>query len=280
MEHTNITALLDRAFLCLEDGDFKKADEFCEMVLNQDAKSANAYLGKLMAELGCKERAQLGELDKSIEGNLNYQKAFRFGDDALKAELDDCRKNIIYKNACKIEEGSVDGLKQKIALFASLEGFKDSEERIQKCNERISELQEKRAEAERLAEEKHIEKKRLAEEKRQKRKIRTKRIAKKAAIIAASVTAFCIVVTLIVSLLTNVVIPGYKYSKGVKLYNNGEYLAAFDYFAELGNYKDVDKYLENYTVVRQKAVRTDSDGDKVTVEYSGYLVLYTPVDAE
>ena len=47
----NVKALLDRGFLALEDGEWQKADNFFEQVLNFDAKLAEAYLGKLMAEL-------------------------------------------------------------------------------------------------------------------------------------------------------------------------------------------------------------------------------------
>ena len=47
----NISPLLKRAFMFLEDGNFDGADEYCERVLDQDPENAQAYLGKLMAEL-------------------------------------------------------------------------------------------------------------------------------------------------------------------------------------------------------------------------------------
>lgn len=40
-----------RAFMFLEDGNFDEADEYCEKVLDIDPENAQAYLGKLMAEL-------------------------------------------------------------------------------------------------------------------------------------------------------------------------------------------------------------------------------------
>ena len=36
--------------MALEDGEWSKADEFFEQVLNQDAKCGMAYLGKFLAE--------------------------------------------------------------------------------------------------------------------------------------------------------------------------------------------------------------------------------------
>ena len=49
--NANIEPLLKRAFMFLEDGEWDKADNYCEQVLNQDPENAQAYLGKLMAEL-------------------------------------------------------------------------------------------------------------------------------------------------------------------------------------------------------------------------------------
>lgn len=45
----NVSALLKRGNMALEDGDWSRADEFFEEVLNQDAECAEAYLGKYLA---------------------------------------------------------------------------------------------------------------------------------------------------------------------------------------------------------------------------------------
>ena len=47
---SNVQALLDRGQMALEDGEWEKADEFFEQVLNQDAKCGAAYLGKFLAK--------------------------------------------------------------------------------------------------------------------------------------------------------------------------------------------------------------------------------------
>lgn len=44
----NSTALIKRGNMALEDGEWQKADDFFEEVLNQDAECAEAYLGKLL----------------------------------------------------------------------------------------------------------------------------------------------------------------------------------------------------------------------------------------
>ena len=47
---SNVQALLKRGNMALEDGEWGKADEFFEQVLNQDAECGAAYLGKFLAK--------------------------------------------------------------------------------------------------------------------------------------------------------------------------------------------------------------------------------------
>ena len=47
----NINALLKRGNMALEDGEWQKADDFFEEVLNQDAECAEAYLGKWLVKI-------------------------------------------------------------------------------------------------------------------------------------------------------------------------------------------------------------------------------------
>lgn len=49
-----IASLLDRGNMALEDGDWAKADNFFEDVLNNDSKNAQAYLGKALAQEHCR----------------------------------------------------------------------------------------------------------------------------------------------------------------------------------------------------------------------------------
>ena len=85
--NANVAPLLKRAFMFLEDGDFTRADEFCEQVLNLDPENAEAYLGKLMAELKVRTRDTLKDQPEPFGNRNNYQKAVRFGDAALQKKL-------------------------------------------------------------------------------------------------------------------------------------------------------------------------------------------------
>lgn len=52
--NNKVTALLERGNMALEDGDWAKADSFFEDVLNNDAKNAQAYIGKTLAQEKCR----------------------------------------------------------------------------------------------------------------------------------------------------------------------------------------------------------------------------------
>ncbi len=80
---------LDRGFICIEDGDFKGADECFERVLDSDPRCAMAYLGKLMIDLKVKNRRHIATASASFEDNVNYKRIIRFGDEALIDEINE-----------------------------------------------------------------------------------------------------------------------------------------------------------------------------------------------
>ena len=83
----NVAPLLERAFLFLEDGKWQDADIYCEKVLDQDPKNAEAYLGKLMAELQVSRREDLKNCAEPFDDRDNYTKVIRFGDAAFAKKL-------------------------------------------------------------------------------------------------------------------------------------------------------------------------------------------------
>ena len=145
---SNIAPLLERAFMFLEDGDFARADEFCEQVLNQDPKCAEAYLGKLMAEHNVRRREDLKDWGSPFDSNNNYQKALRFADSTLQKELigyiehinkrnENARLEGIYteaRNAMNHAIGEV-GFLEAARKFESIKTYKDSATLAEKCIE-------------------------------------------------------------------------------------------------------------------------------------------------
>ena len=79
--------LLERAFIFIEDGDFQSGDEYCEKVLDENPRCAEAYLGKLMIDFKVKKRRQLATVENSFEDNINYKRIIRFGSDELIEEV-------------------------------------------------------------------------------------------------------------------------------------------------------------------------------------------------
>ena len=86
----NTAPLLKRAYMFLEDGDWDSANEYCEKVLDIDPECADAYLGKFMSSCHIKTRTAIpNTFGKSsfLKQHADFQKAMRFADESLRAEL-------------------------------------------------------------------------------------------------------------------------------------------------------------------------------------------------
>ena len=96
-------ALLKRVFLFLEDGNFARADEFCEKVLNIDPENGEAYLGKMLAGLQIRKRENLGDSQRRLDQFDDFAKMMRFGNEALKAEVNGYNQKIIERQEQEAE---------------------------------------------------------------------------------------------------------------------------------------------------------------------------------
>ena len=156
---TNIAPLLKRVFIFLEDGQWAEADEYCEKVLDQDPECAEAYLGKLMAELRVKKREELKENRHPFDSNAHYKKTVRYGDEALVRELEAYNKAIRENkkqrefNAAMIAAVSARTCAEYNKAASMLRDIKDNPEAARKaaeCEEKANVIAKKaREEAER-----------------------------------------------------------------------------------------------------------------------------------
>ena len=149
--NSNVTPLLKRGYMALEDEEFERADDFFEQALNQDAENAEAYLGKLLVEYECSTKEELKNLDEPFDDSNNYRRIQNFGSEELKEEVNGYidyinnrnetnRLDGIYKQAIsKKDRDTVDSLKEAVQLFNSID-YKDSKEQIKQCEERIKEI--------------------------------------------------------------------------------------------------------------------------------------------
>ena len=226
--NANVQPLLKRAFMFLEDGDFKSADEYCEKVLDIDPENGQAYLGKLMAELKVKVQEKLKDCAEPFDESNNYQKAVRYGDKELAETLkgyvksiknrkENARKKAIYESAKKdMEYDIVQVLEEAVELFESIAGYEDSDKKADECKVRIEEL---KVEEVRKKEEKHI-----AAERKKKKAIKITKIV-------SPIVAVCVVIAI---LIPTVIIPKTKFNKAMKLVESGDYDNGYAMLEELG----------------------------------------------
>lgn len=163
--NSNLVALLKRANMALEDGEFAKADGFCEEVLNQDAENGEAYFIKFMAEY---QTSSIDEFVNNYNGgkeyldSLNYKKVVKFADTNVKQEIETLNKktkdkdSTIYGNELQIlskeltdnnienivENLDADTLKENIEQVLYLKqwfvenvDYKNSQDKITECNQ-------------------------------------------------------------------------------------------------------------------------------------------------
>lgn len=245
--NATVAPLLKRAFMFLEDGEFSKADDFCEQVLNQDPENAQAYLGKLMAELHVKKQDRLKDQAEPFDDRNNYQKSVRFADEKLKTILVGYIEHINTRN----ENARLDGIytraknamatahtestyKEAASLFESISEYQDSATLAQACYEK--------AEADRL------EKERKAEIERKE----AERIAKRNKKIAIITTPIVCAVIAFIIVLNTVIIPNGKYNNAIALMDAGKYGEAILVFEALEGYKDsVTKIDECNTAINE-----------------------------
>ena len=127
----NIAPLLKRAFMFLEDGDWKSANEYCEKVLDQDPENAQAYLGKLMAECHVRQMDGLKDCANPFDQSGNYQKALRFADEDLKETLTGYIAHINIRNEKARLKGIYDRAKSIMLSSNSEKSYDEAAEQFE-----------------------------------------------------------------------------------------------------------------------------------------------------
>lgn len=110
----NVSALLKRVFIFLEDENWEKADEYCEKILDIDPENALGYVGKLMAELKVQTQEKLADCAEPFDDRNDYQKAIRFANNKLAEELKGYVSYITKRNAIQLA-----ALKKKLLIAAT-----------------------------------------------------------------------------------------------------------------------------------------------------------------
>lgn len=149
--------LIKRSFLFLEDGDFKRADEVCERVLDIDPENGEAYLVKLMMSLGVRRREELAHVAGKLEQQEYFHKVMRFGKESLKAEVNGYNQQIterlekeekqraekIYREAVAMIENAKDSDSVARALWKlrQIGDYSDTAVRIKEAEAKMAKLE-------------------------------------------------------------------------------------------------------------------------------------------
>lgn len=271
---TGAAPLLERAFLFLEDNKWADADTYCEKVLDIDPKNAQAYLGKLMAELQVQKRGQLSDCAQPFDKNENYLKILRFGDEALNTELrgyidiinernEMYRKSAIYNNACGIMKSAAaqKAFLKGAELFKSISGFRDADALAAQCLEKAEGCRKdavytyaksrmtgwntasceeaiaifKTIPGWRDADSQMYACQKRIEEIKAKNEKNKKQLKR---VVAITVPIICVCIAFVI-VLTTVIIPQLKYNKAMNLLESGDYDSAYALLEEINKYDDI-----------------------------------------
>ena len=140
--NANIAPLLKRVFMFLEDGKWQDADEYCEKVLDLDPENAEAYIGKLMAELEVKKESDLALLRTPIDEMENYQKAIRFADENTRIRLMEypLEEKRLFQEAQEVYDRIVEFL-SGVGAADRLKRQRDKNEAVSAIKKEISSLE-------------------------------------------------------------------------------------------------------------------------------------------
>ena len=137
----NANNFIKRAFMALEDRNWRDATIYFEKVLNLDPECALAYAGKLLSEPQVCNFDMLGGYPTVFEDRANYKRAIQFADDNLKDILVTSLAQVKYRIACNLMEQKK--YEDALAIFEIVQ-YKDSLSKASECRRIISAIEQER----------------------------------------------------------------------------------------------------------------------------------------
>ena len=145
----NVSTMLTRAEILISDGDYRRAKELLEKVLDASPTCSRAYLLKLVMDMRMRSVEDLRTVDRPLDGNRNYEKAYQFGNPEERRFLDEVNQSVksrISQNEAKRvqdakESAYLAGLRYKqagnyaaaVAQFKRVPGYKDADDMVREC---------------------------------------------------------------------------------------------------------------------------------------------------
>ena len=130
---SEITPLLKRAFIFIEDGEYDHADKLLEEVLNQQPENAKAYVGKFLTSHNLRTEADLASVSVSLLNDNNLKRACRYADDDYRQILSGYIQDAAYKHALQLKNQGQYAEAEK--GFRAISTYKNAEQQAEECLE-------------------------------------------------------------------------------------------------------------------------------------------------
>lgn len=168
------------------------------------------------------------------ECNAQIKEIQRLEEEArIKAEQE--RVQTLYEEALfAIEQDNKTSYQDAIVVLTEIKDYKDASTLIEKCNQRISEIEKLEEEARLIAEQEEKERKEKLEAEKQAKIKKKKNIMRLISIVSIVI----ILISIAVPYYKNTIVPKNKYNNALELIEEHKYDEAEAIFTELGSYSD------------------------------------------
>ena len=138
IEAHGIEELIECGGSALRKRDWGTAESLFKQAVSKDEKESRAYFGMLLAECECTDENDLMSHSTHIYDRDSYKKAYQFGDDSFKRELDRYNNEISYNVAGQMYASKdIPSIKNALDTFTGIIDYKDSRDMAEKCREKI-----------------------------------------------------------------------------------------------------------------------------------------------
>ncbi len=145
VDSNNFNSIIERIYIFLEDGEWEKADYYCEQALNFNPKCGTLYLAKLMAELKVSKEDNLKYEAEPFDESVNAIKASKYDpaiaekikndNNCIRERNEESQNQVIYEDAVSRMKSAMTNQDYILAAgtFLKIKGFKDADKLADEC---------------------------------------------------------------------------------------------------------------------------------------------------
>lgn len=150
VNNQNISAYLKRIEILISDKEISKATKLIEELLKIDPTNSQAYIYLLMVKLEISKEKELETTSCDFQELSEFKNAFKFADEEQKEKLVCYKNNNTYYRATLLMNNLQ--YAEAIKLFKSLNGYKDSNLKLEQCEKYYKNYEDKYIKAKKLYE--------------------------------------------------------------------------------------------------------------------------------